>query len=120
MDLTPAEIRRLLAATRRCPARQGSHTARSTVVRALSLLSEELRVSGSRPSLEYRLLQHISRLDTTLTALARAADPLVPHPSRTTMVPPESVDIPSQYGPAPAVAVRRVDLEDQSKGAQAV
>ncbi|MGP4091984.1 MULTISPECIES: hypothetical protein [Streptomyces] len=62
-----------------------SHTARPRVVKALSLLSEELRVSRSRPSQECRLLQHISRLDATLTALV---DPLVPDPGRTTMVPP--------------------------------
>ncbi len=99
-----------------------SHTARPRVVRALSLLSEEVRVSRSRPSLEYRLLQHISRLDVTLTALVRALDPLVPDsdPGRTTMVPPESVDIPSPQGPAPAAAVHCVDLADQCKGAQAV
>jgi hypothetical protein len=48
-----------------------------------------------------------------LTALVRAADPLVPDPGRTTMVPPESVDIPSPHGPATVVAVRCVDLEDQ-------
>ncbi|MGC0386020.1 FUSC family protein [Streptomyces sp. SAI-129] len=51
-----------------------SHTARPRVVRALSLLSEELRVSRSRPSLECRLLQHISRLDATLTALVQSRD----------------------------------------------
>ncbi|MEU8653594.1 FUSC family protein [Streptomyces sp. NPDC048737] len=96
-----------------------SHTARPRVVRALSLLSEEPRVSRSRPSLECRLQQHISRLDATLTALVRAADPLVPAPGRTTMVPPESVDILSPHGPAPVVAVRCVGLEDQCN-AQAV
>ncbi|MEW2077292.1 FUSC family protein [Streptomyces sp. NPDC013433] len=96
-----------------------SHTARPRVVRALSLLSEEPRVSRSRPSPECRLQQHISRLDATLTALVRAADPLVPDPGRTTMVPPESVDIPSPHGPAPVVAVRCVDLEDPCN-AQAV
>ncbi|MFI5572453.1 FUSC family protein [Streptomyces sp. NPDC051740] len=96
-----------------------SHTARPRVVRALSLLSEEPRVSRSRPSPECRLQQHISRLDATLTALVRAAEPLVPDPGRTTMVPPESVDIPSPHGPAPVVAVRCVDLEDPCN-AQAV
>ncbi|MFD5286299.1 FUSC family protein [Streptomyces rubrogriseus] len=90
-----------------------SHTARPKVVKALSLLSEEPRVSRSRPSLECRLQQHISRLDATLTALVRAADPLVPDPGRTTMVLPESVDIPSPHGPAAVVAVRCVDFEDQ-------
>ncbi|MGX1116806.1 putative membrane protein YccC [Streptomyces ambofaciens] len=51
-----------------------SHTARPRVVRALSLLSEEMRVSRSRPSLECRLLQHLSRLDATLTALVQSRD----------------------------------------------
>ncbi|MFG3464050.1 hypothetical protein ACGF5T_16830 [Streptomyces sp. NPDC047853] len=66
-----------------------------------------------------RLQQHISRLDATLTALVRAADPLVPDPGRTTMVPPERVDIPSPHGPVPVVAVRCVDPEGHGN-AQAV
>jgi uncharacterized membrane protein YccC len=97
-----------------------SHTARPRVVRALSLLSEERRVSRSRPSPEYRLLLHINRLDATLTALVRALDPLISDPGRTTMVPSESVDIPSPHGPVPAAAVHCVDLADQCERAQAV
>ncbi|MFK0121605.1 FUSC family protein [Streptomyces sp. NPDC090994] len=97
-----------------------SHTARPRVVRALSLLSEERRVSRSRPSPEYRLLLHINRLDATLTALVPALDPLISDPGHTTMVPPESVDIPSPHGPAPAAAVHCADLADQCEGAQAV
>ncbi|MEV6056789.1 FUSC family protein [Streptomyces sp. NPDC052107] len=96
-----------------------SHTARPRVVMALSLLSEERRVSRSRPSPEYRLLLHINRLDATLTALVRALDPLTPDPGRTTMVPSESVDIPSPHGPAPAAAVRCVALAGRCERAQA-
>ncbi len=48
-----------------------SHTARPRVVRALSLLSEERRVSRVRRSPEYRLLLHINRLDAILTELVR-------------------------------------------------
>jgi uncharacterized membrane protein YccC len=72
-----------------------SHTARPGVVTALSLLSQERRVCRSRRSPECRLLLHVDRLDTTLTALVQA------------LVPSESVDIPSPHGPAPAAAVRR-------------
>ncbi|MFC3574536.1 FUSC family protein [Streptomyces yaanensis] len=53
-------------------------TARPRVTRALSLLSDEQRMRRGRPSPEQRLLLHIGRLDTTLTALVRAWDPPVP------------------------------------------
>ncbi|MFE3202539.1 FUSC family protein [Embleya sp. NPDC059237] len=70
-----------------------SQTARPTIIRALSRLSEEQRVSRDRPSPEHRMLLHINRLDATLTALVRAVDP-----DRTTVAPSESVDHPSPHG----------------------
>ncbi|MEU6349187.1 FUSC family protein [Streptomyces sp. NPDC047072] len=59
-----------------------SRTAHPTVIRALTLLSEEQRVSRTWPSPEHRLLLHIDRLDATLTALARALGPLASDPDR--------------------------------------
>ncbi|MFF9454985.1 FUSC family protein [Streptomyces flaveolus] len=75
-----------------------SCTARPTVIRALSLLSEEQRVSRNRPSPEYRLLLHVNRLDVTLAALVRALDPLASDPDRITVAHSESVDHPSPHG----------------------
>lgn len=75
-----------------------SRTARHTVIRALSLLSEEQRVSRNRPSPDYRLLLHVNRLDVTLAALVRALDPLASQPDRTAVAPSESVDHPSPHG----------------------
>ncbi|MER6010420.1 FUSC family protein [Streptomyces bluensis] len=60
-------------------------TARPTVIRALSLLSEERRVSRNWLVPEHRLLLHINRLDATLTALVRALDPLASDHDRSTM-----------------------------------
>jgi hypothetical protein len=96
-----------------------SQTARPTVIRALSLLSEEQRVSRNRPSPEHRLLLHTNRLDATLTALVRALDPLASDPDRTTMVPAESVDIPSSHVPAPAAAGSCADTADRCERVQA-
>ncbi|MEU6089827.1 FUSC family protein [Streptomyces sp. NPDC047085] len=96
-----------------------SQTARPTVIRALSLLSEEQRVSRSRPSPEHRLLLHTNRLDATLTALVRALDPLASDPDRTTMVPAESVDIPSSHVPAPAAAGSCADTADRCERVRA-
>lgn len=67
-----------------------SRVARPKVTTTLSLLSEEQRVCRSRLSLEYRLLLHIDRLDSTLTALVRALDPLAPDLDRTAVALRES------------------------------
>ncbi|TWV43400.1 FUSC family protein [Streptomyces misionensis] len=96
-----------------------SPTARPTVVRALALLSEEQRVSRNRRSPEHRLLLHIDRLDVALTALVRALDPLASDPDRTTVVPSESVDIPSPHRPVQAAAVSCAVLADRCERAQA-
>lgn len=90
-----------------------AHMARPTVIRALSRLSEEQRVSRNWPSPEHRLLLHIDRLDATLTALVRALDPLAPDPDRTIVVPSERVDIPLPHGPAQAAAVSCAVLTDR-------
>ncbi|WP_121714610.1 FUSC family protein [Streptomyces sp. E5N91] len=96
-----------------------SRVARPKVTTTLSLLSEEQRVCRSRLSLEHRLLLHIDRLDSTLTALVRALDPLAPDLDRTTVAPSEGVDLQLPHGPAQAAAVSCADPADRCGRAQA-
>ncbi|MGQ4373293.1 FUSC family protein [Streptomyces violaceoruber] len=96
-----------------------SRVARPKVTTTLSLLSEEQRVCRSRLSLEYRLLLHIDRLDSTLTALVRALDPLAPDLDRTAVAPSERVDLQLPHGPAQAAAVSCADPADRCGRAQA-
>ncbi|MFK4093743.1 FUSC family protein [Streptomyces anthocyanicus] len=96
-----------------------SRVARPKVTTTLSLLSEEQRVCRSRLSLEYRLLLHIDRLDSTLTALVRALDPLAPDPDRTAVAPSERVHLQLPHGPAQAAAVSCADPADRCGRAQA-
>ncbi|PSK58067.1 hypothetical protein B0E38_01694 [Streptomyces sp. 111WW2] len=96
-----------------------SRVARPKVTTTLSLLSEEQRVCRSRLSLEYRLLLHIDRLDSTLTALVRALDPLAPDLDRTAVAPSERVDLQLPHGPAQAAAVSCADPADRCGRARA-
>ncbi|MFI6494624.1 FUSC family protein [Streptomyces sp. NPDC050564] len=96
-----------------------ARTAPPMVIGALSLLSDERRVSRDRPSLEQRLLLHINRLDATLTALVRALAPLTSDHNHTASVPSERVDIPAPHLPDPAAAVRCTDLAHRCERAQA-
>ncbi|MBQ0948992.1 MULTISPECIES: FUSC family protein [Streptomyces] len=96
-----------------------SRVARPKVTTTLSLLSEEQRVCRSRLSLEYRLVLHIDRLDSTLTALVRALDPLAPDPDRTAVAPSERVDLQLPHGPAQAAAVSCADPADRCGRARA-
>jgi uncharacterized membrane protein YccC len=94
-----------------------ARTARPVVIGALSLLSDERRVSRDRPSLEQRLLLHINRLDATLTTLVRALAPLTPDHKHPASVPADSADFPALRLPAPAG--RCSDLADRCERAQA-
>ncbi|BDE44215.1 FUSC family protein [Streptomyces lividans] len=96
-----------------------SRVARPKVTTTLSLLSEEQRVCRSRLSLEYRLVLHIDRLDSTLTALVRALDPLAPDPDRTAVAPSERVHLQLPHGPAQAAAVSCADPADRCGRARA-
>ncbi|MFI9534432.1 FUSC family protein [Nocardia fusca] len=89
-----------------------TRTARPVVIGALSLLSDERRVSRDRPSLEQRLLLHIDRLEATLTALVPALAPLT---SDHDSVPAEDAGFPAPHLPAPAAVRRRTDLADRCR-----